>query len=47
MIGLLRGSPNRLPDARRRAWLIAGHGALAGDEEQRRSIARTHLRRQI
>ena len=31
MIGLLRGSPNRLPDARRRARLTAGHGALAGD----------------
>ena len=47
MIGLLRGSSNRLPDARRRARLTAGRGALAEDEEQCRSIACTHLRRQI
>ena len=32
---------------RRRARLTAGHGALAGDEEQRRSIACTHLRHTI
>ena len=47
MIGLLRGSPNRLPDARHRARFTAGHGALAGVTVQPPVSPTRALRHQI
>jgi len=42
-----RGGPERPPGVHRRAWLTAGHGALAGGAVQRRVITQSYRHRQI